>query len=55
MTKSDTIDEDGWKKAVSYSVVCLSCYKSYEKDGLILHTEEEAMRWLHEKENTVSD
>lgn len=47
MTKDSFIDGDGWKKAVGYRTVCLSCYKLYEKAGQLLYTDEEAMEWLN--------
>ena len=34
------------KKAVGYKTVCLSCYKEYEKQSLILYSDKEAMEWL---------
>jgi hypothetical protein len=46
MIKEWTINEDGWMKAVAYKCVCLHCFLEYEKDGLILYTDEEAMEWI---------
>ena len=33
-------------KAVGYRTVCLSCYKSYESEGLLLYSDEEAVEWI---------
>ena len=33
-------------KAVGYRTVCLSCYKMYESEGLMLYTDQEAIEWL---------
>ena len=35
-----------FNKAVSYKTVCYSCMKSYEKEGILLRTDEEAAEWL---------
>ena len=45
MTKDWTREHS---KAVGYRTICLSCYKAYEKSGLLLYTDKEAMEWLHE-------
>lgn len=34
------------KRAVGYKTVCLHCFKMYEKENLMLHSDEEADRWL---------
>jgi hypothetical protein len=35
-------------KAVGYRTVCLSCYKQYESDALLLYTDKEALQWMEE-------
>jgi hypothetical protein len=35
-----------WSKAVAYKVVCSECKDAYEKQGYILHTEDEVNEWL---------
>jgi hypothetical protein len=34
-------------KAVGYKTVCLSCFRDYEKEGLLLYNDKECMEWLH--------
>lgn len=48
-TKEWEVGEDGWHKALSYKTVCYSCYKEYEKEGIICYSDEEAFEWLHSK------
>ena len=47
MTKDQDITEDGWVKAVGYRTVCLSCYKQYESNAMLLYSDKEAEEWLH--------
>lgn len=44
--KSSDCDEDGFKKALAYKVVCINCLNSYKEDGLLFNSEEEALTWL---------
>lgn len=50
ITKESDIDEDGWKKAIGYKVVCEDCFKEYQSEGELFNNEEEAIKWLNEKE-----
>lgn len=53
MTREWEITEEGWVKAVGYSVVCLSCFEAYKSEGLLLESEEEAMQWLRSTDGTM--
>ena len=51
ITKSSDCDEDGFKKALAYSVVCKKCKEFYKKENALFDTEEEAMKWLMSDED----
>lgn len=46
--QSEHLDEDGYKKALSYQTVCKSCKQEYKEAGILFKSEEEAFRWLNE-------
>lgn len=50
ITKEWDITEEGWTKAISYKVVCAACHKDYEEEGILFKDNEEAIEWLHNKE-----
>ncbi|MNQ26055.1 hypothetical protein D3C85_392810 [compost metagenome] len=46
-TKTSECGPDGFVNAVFYGSYCLDCIKSYESEGLILHTEQDELHWLN--------
>lgn len=35
-----------WSRAVSYRTVCKTCHEWYEKEDLVLHTQQEEFDWI---------
>ena len=49
-------DYDEWKikRCIAYVCVCDWCAKRYEKDGIVLHNEQEEKKWLN-GDSQISD
>ena len=49
-------DYDEWKikRCIAYVCVCDWCAKEYEKDGIVLHNEQEEKEWLN-GDSQISD
>jgi hypothetical protein len=44
--QSESLTEEGYRKALSYQTVCQSCKQEYKEAGVLFNTEEEAFKWL---------
>lgn len=51
ITKGEACGFEGYQKALFYKTVCHACKEDYAQEGILFNSEEEAYRWLQDKES----